>query len=129
MPAIRRRYHYGNLILSPDHALTDNALCGKTVDLITDNESIQRVEFAGFCNLSNYNDFSLFTNIVGYHHGDYPFIGQWIDYALDTVTIGVIVSGKALIGINNNRLCCLNHYTPRVRASVNNNVTSIFNRN
>ena len=48
MPAIRRKFHYGNVVLSSEMTFPTNLLCGHTLPVRLINATTANLQFGGF---------------------------------------------------------------------------------
>lgn len=115
MPAIRRRYHYGNVILShPETLPKQRALCGDTIELFCPTDNQERLNFSGFIFMDElssgkHESFCLLHQITGLHLGEPPYFGDWIDYDFLDLVLGVRQGASVFIPIHNQQLIICGH--------------------
>lgn len=92
MPAIRRRYHFRNIVLTPTPITSQNAIGGQTVDVLTRSGNFERLKLIDFLDVSRINDItdgrrakiinvSAFTQHV-------QLFNDWIELGLNAIILG-----------------------------------------
>lgn len=131
MPTVRRRYHYGHVLLNPNVVGKNKALCGSSVRVIDKLGCHFLVPLQGFYHLHNntsvINQNVDICDIDAYTDGD-PLFGNWIDYGNNVLMQGHLYRGGAYLHLSENKpiaYCSLLQVNqpPRV-----NNVVSIYDK-
>ena len=127
MPAIRRRYHYANLIMCPAIYGESKALCGQTVDVLDDYGETQCVHFYGFVAWRevSQSQFCLVKNVVGYTPENAPFVGNWVTYHYDNLILGVRESNGIKLVVKMGELVVAGHFTKQTERK-SSSVVSLF---
>lgn len=129
MPAIRRRYHYANIIMSPAIFGQTNVLCGQTVELFLDNKDSINTPFLGFAswNSTESDSFCLIKSIVGFTMEEAPFVGNWIEYNKNDLMLGVKSDQGVKVVVKNEALVVVARLN-EVSERSDNSVVSLFDR-
>lgn len=129
MPAIRRRYHYANIIMCPTIFGQTNVLCGQTVELVLSDTEAEHAAFYGFADWNDINSesFCLVKSIVGFTMEDAPFIGNWVEYSKDDLILGAKSENGVKVVVKNRELVNVGKFQ-KAQTQSNNTVVSIFDR-
>ena len=106
MFAIKRKYHFGYVVLTPEVFGSSKALCGQTVDVVINNQ-IERSPFAGFVAENNVNgiqDRCSITNIIGFTDGEEPYLSDWQSLSSSDLFEGVNIAGETFLLIRQDKL-------------------------
>lgn len=126
MYAIKRKYHFGFVVLTPAVFGDSKALCGQTVDVIIDGE-LERRPFAGFIEGQNPFRKSLpcsITNIIGFNTSGFPYISSWQELNAAQTFEGIEYEGNCYLLVQSNTLVVNGRYESSKREKAK--VISLF---
>lgn len=93
MPALRRRYNYGHIILSSELKHPTKSMTGLTVAVLLKTGETRNIDFGGFVSAA-FGQRIKIVDIVAYTAGD-GLVSDWVDLEIGTILLGQYINGKA----------------------------------
>lgn len=106
MPAIRRRYHQGSVVLGANSHISDTkALCGKTVPVLMKDGETKNIPFGGFVNSLSGQRVKI-IDITQFTDCELGWL-DWQDLPPETIVVGMYKTGQIYVTFP------LQFYTPK----------------